>query len=135
MQIFQVKTKPFSGSNYREVYHHATHYYRALIAGTRRRPYMRSRYFKKQKIFLGLFWQHLFDKNVHDRTRRMKYLRCAIELIAESPREPITVENPNDKSGLLHRFYGATPDGQIFIVQIKQDKRTRDKWFISVFPT
>lgn len=33
----------------------------------------------------------------------------------------------------MHRFYGITKDGHEFCVQIKQNKRTGRKDFISVF--
>ncbi len=35
----------------------------------------------------------------------------------------------------LHRFYGQTKSGELFCVQIKQDKRTGRKDFMSVFPS
>ena len=95
---------------------------------------MRSVYFKKEKIFLELFWRHLYEKkNFRDQLRRMKYFACAIDLIRNSHFEPISKENPNRRSEILHRFAGATIDDDLFFVQIKEDKRTGQKWFMSVF--
>lgn len=34
---------------------------------------------------------------------------------------------------MLHRFYGKTKDGQTFCVQVKEDKRSNRKDFMSVF--
>ena len=34
---------------------------------------------------------------------------------------------------LLYRFYGVTKDGNYFCVQVKEDKRTKRKDFMSVF--
>ena len=34
---------------------------------------------------------------------------------------------------MLHRFYGVTKDGVYFCVQVKEDKRTGRKDFMSVF--
>lgn len=95
---------------------------------------MRSAYFDKQKVFLGLFWQHLHEKNLRDKARRVAYFSCAIELIQKTRHDPTTKENPNRKGEFVHRFAGSTPDNEIFFVQIKEDRRTNQKWFISVFP-
>ena len=96
---------------------------------------MRSAYFDKQKIFLGLFWQHLHEKeNVRDKVRRLKYYPCAIELIQKSRVEPTSKENPNRPGEIVHRFAGSTPDNELFFVQIKEDKRTNQKLLMSVFP-
>lgn len=102
---------------------------------SKRRTYVRSAYFNKNKIFLDLFWQHLFDKEKwQDRFRRLKYFGCAIELIQESRFAPKSKENPNNPSEILHRFYGSTAEKDAFYVQIKEDKRTGQKFLISTFP-
>jgi len=102
---------------------------------SKRRPYIRSAYFKKSKIFLGLFWSHLHDKQGwDDRVRRLKLFPCAIELIQKSTYNPESKDNLNRPSEILHRFYGATQEGENFCVHIKEDKRTEEKFFISVFP-
>ena len=64
----------------------------------------------------------------------MKYFPCAIELIQKSRVEPSSKENPNKRSEILHRFAGATKDSEIFFVQIKEYKKTDQKWLMSVFP-
>ena len=56
------------------------------------------------------------------------------ELIKKSRVEPTTKENPNTPSELLHRFTGATKGNDIFFVHIKEDRRTGQKYLISVFP-
>lgn len=66
--------------------------------------------------------------------RRLKYFPCAIELIQKSRFEPESKENPNKRTEILHRFTGVTKENDIFFVQIKEDKRTGQKWLISVFP-
>ena len=72
--------------------------------------------------------------NHRDKLRRMKYLPCAIDLIKKSNFEPTTKENHNNKSELFHRFYGITKNRRLFIVQIKERRRTGEKWLMSVFP-
>ena len=123
-----------SGTNWKEVTKKAYGHYKDITGRSKRRPYVRSAYFDKQKIFLGLFWQHLHEKNFRDRTRRLKFFPCAIELIQHSHCEPRTTQTLERPSELLHRFAGGTKDGQSFFVQIKEDKRTGEKWLISVFP-
>jgi hypothetical protein len=64
----------------------------------------------------------------------MRYLPPAIELISNSRLEPISKENPNKRTEVLHRFVGVTIDKDIFFVQIKEDKKTGKKYFISTYP-
>ncbi|MFH0820340.1 MAG: hypothetical protein V1908_01055 [Candidatus Peregrinibacteria bacterium] len=132
--IFCVKSKRLAGTDYHEVYTNAVRCYKQAKAKSKRRPYIRSAYFKGSKIFLELFWQHLKQKQRRDRMRRIKYLPCALELMQHSKFDPISRQNPNRTSEILHRFEGVTSDKYLFFVQIKEDKRTGQKWFISVFP-
>jgi len=135
MKSYRTKTKKLSGSDFHEVHRRALNLYKEIKKKTKRRPYIRSAYFKKDKIFLELFWQHLFDKpNWRDRTRRLKYFPCAIELIRKSGFEPESKENPNKRTEILHRFGGVTKENDMFFAQIKEDKRTGQKFLISVFP-
>ena len=64
----------------------------------------------------------------------MKYFACAIELIQKSRFDPESKESADRQSEMLHRFAGKSKDGQLFFVQIKEDKRSGEKSFISVFP-
>lgn len=135
MDFYHTKTMPAHGTSWSEVSTHVMRNVRDLKRKTKRRPYIRSCFFDKQKVFIELFWQHLYEKeNISDKTRRLKYLPCAIELIRHSYIQPETKENPNRKSELLHRFYGKTPKGDVFCVQIKEERRTGKKWLLSVFP-
>ena len=135
MQVYRCKSKKFSGSDFHEVRERAFGLYTEIKKKTKRRPYIRSAYFNKSKIFLDLFWHHLFEKeNWRDRMRRMKYFGCAVELIQKTRFEPVTKENPNKTGEILHRFYGLTSDNELFYVQIKEDKRKDQRFLISVFP-
>ena len=134
MKIYQSKVRKLSGSEYREVYIQVKNIYKEISSRTKRRPYIRSSYFKKDKIFLSYFWDHLWTKNWRDRVRRLKYFPCAIDLIKNSRVEPISKENPNRNSELLHRFAGITKEKELFFVQVKEDKRSGEKHFMSVFP-
>lgn len=102
---------------------------------SKRKPYIRSAYFHRDKIFIDYFWEHLFHKkNLRDKQRRIALYAAAIELIQNTRFKPESKENPNDKAQILHRFYGATKEKETFAVQIKEDRKSRKKYFISVFP-
>jgi len=135
MQIYQVKSDKLHGTNFSEVCKKAFSLYQIIKKKSKRRPYVRSAYFNKEKIFLELFWQHLHEKlNHRDKVRRVKYFPCAIELIQHSKFNPESKENVDRKSEILHRFAGKTKSGEMFFVQIKANKKSGQKWFMSVFP-
>ncbi|MBI4262026.1 hypothetical protein HY624_00695 [Candidatus Uhrbacteria bacterium] len=136
MQVYKTRVHKFSGSDFHEVHPQAFGLYTKIKKKSKRRTYVRSAYFNRDKIFLDLFWTHLFAKaNWRDRVRRMKYFGCALGLIQESRFEPRSKENPNKPSEILHRFYGLTAENELFCVQIKEDKKRSQKFLISVFPT
>lgn len=134
IKAYQVKAKKLPGTNYSQVRKGAFSLYSTIKKRSKRRTHIRSAYFKKDKIFLALFWQHLNDKHHKDRTRRLKYFSCAIELIHHSKFNPTSIENVDRKSEILHRFMGITSENEVFYVQIKENKRNAQKYLISVFP-
>lgn len=134
MTIYQTKSHPFRGTDEKEIRKKALLYYRNVTGKTRRKPYLRSVYFKKEKIFLELFWVHIWQKGMRDRQRRLKLLPCAFELIEKTRDKPEIRKNPNNTNELLYRFHGTTLFGQKFIVQIKERIGTKRKWLMSVFP-
>ncbi len=135
VQIYRTKAKRLPGTHWHQVIKKAFGQYKKIKSKTKRRPYVRSAYFNKEKIFLELFWNHLHEKaNIRDKTRRLKYFPCAIELIENSKYSPTSKENPNRSSEILHRFIGSTPQDEVFFVQIKEEKKSGQKWLISIFP-
>lgn len=135
MKYFQTKAEKLAGTNYKEVYQKAFRHYLEIKRRSKRRTYIRSAYFNKGKVFLSLFWQHLHDKfSLKDKIRRVKYFPCAIELIKKSHFGPASKENVDKKSEILHRFAGVTKDGTVYFVQIKEYKRSGEKFLISIFP-
>ena len=134
MKAYPTKARKLPGTHWWQVSKKAFGLYSQIRKKTKRRPYIRSAYFDKEKIFLELFWRHLHEKsNIRDKTRRVKYFPCAIELIEKSRFEPSKKPNPNRKNEEVYRFAGMTPEQDIFYVQIKEDK-TGAKWLMSVFP-
>ena len=131
---FQTKFLPLPGTNYKEVYKAAVEIYSGIEKRTKRKPYLRSAYFHKQKIFFDYFWTHLLQKPFSERVRRLKFFSAAVELIRESRNHPLTVQNPSKETEILHRFAGNSKDKKLFYVQIKENKRTGRKQLMSVFP-
>jgi len=134
MKVYQTKAKKLPGSNYHEVYAAARNYYNEIKKKTKRRPYIRSAYWKKEKVFFDYLWQHLAQKTPRDRMRRLKFLNCAIELIKNSRQEPTELISKNNVHEILYRFAGITKDKELFLVQIKEDVKTGAKYFMSCFP-
>lgn len=135
MRFYQTKAGKIPGTDFHEVHKKAFDLYEQIRRRTKRRAYIRSIYFKKDKIFLALFWEHLWDKHKwQDRMRRLKFYAAALELIQNSRSEPKSKENPNKPGEMLHRFAGSSKEKELFYVQIKEDKSTGQKYFISVFP-
>lgn len=134
METYTTKVKRLTGSTYNDVYPKAKALYKVIEARTKRRPYVRSVYFKKEKIFLDYFWNHLQGKNWKDRFRRLQQYPCALDLLKNSHSVPFSKENPEKHSETLYRFKGINGNGEIFFVQIKEDRRNGKKDFMSVFP-
>jgi hypothetical protein len=132
---YKTRTKKLPGTHWHQVMKKAFGLYKEIKSKTKRRPYIRSAHFDKEKIFLGIFWQHLHEKtNLNDKTRRLKYFPCAVELIQNSRIKPTTKPSKEEINVLLHRFGGITQDGDRFFVQIKEYTKNNQKWLISMFP-
>ena len=134
MKVFQTTTIKLPGTDFHEIHSKARFVYKKIKSKSKRKPHIRSAYFKKDKIFLDYFWQHLQQKNWKDRNRRLKYYPCALDLIKNSRIDPTSKQNPNNPTEILHRFAGLTKEKELFFVQIKEDKKTDQKYFMSVFP-
>lgn len=135
MNEYKTKSRKLPGTHWRKVINDAVTVYKKIINKTKRRPYIRSAYFDKEKIFLGLFWHHLHEKtNIRDKTRRLKFFSCAMELIQNSKCKPTTQNSKEEQNIRLHRFAGISADGDHFFVQIKENIDSDQKWLISIFP-
>jgi len=131
---YQTKAGKLPGTDDQEVLKQAQEIYKRIKSKSRRKPYIRSAYFNKQKVFFDFFWRHLAEKKSRKvRTQRLKYFKCTLELVEKSRNEPISKENPNKRNETLHRFAGLTKDKELFFVQIKEDRRTDTKYLMSVF--
>ncbi len=132
-EIYITKTKKLSGTNGTELFRHAHSEYHLIVLGSKRKPYLRSAYFNKEKVFLDYFWNHLRSKNWNDRIRRLRFYSCALDLIKNTRAHP-TLESSISNSVKLHRFFGMNKQGERFAVQIKEYTKRKEKHFISVFP-
>lgn len=130
--VYKTKIDKLSGSSFKEIEKQAKKIFRSIK--TKRTPYLRSKYFKGEKVFLNIFWKHLYDKHEKDRTRRLKFYECALDLIKNTTQDPTTKDNPNKLEEILWRFWGITKNNEFFRVQIKENKRSKRKDFISIIP-
>ena len=130
MQAWKVKSSIIPGKVYGSVNKIARSIFHVIERRSKRKPYIRSKYFHKQKVFLSFFWDHLATKWPRDRVRRLKYFVCALEVIRHSPFDPEVVANPNNKQELFYRFYGQVKNSGTFVVQIKKDGLSDiSRWF------
>lgn len=134
MIAYRTKKSKLHGTSYKEIEKNAFLIFKEIKSHTKRIPYVRSKYFRREKVFLNLFWSHLHQKREKDRVRRLVFYDCDLDLIKNSALDPETRENFQKKDELLHRFLGATRNNEKFIVQIKENKRTRRKDLISIYP-
>lgn len=132
MEIYQSKRKEIPGLNFKEVEKIAKSQFKLIKKKAKTIPYVRSAYFKKEKVFLNIFWSHLYEKREDERTRRLKFFECAIDLIKNSKVKPVIVTSKLNKSETLYRFMGRSGSGNTFFVQIKENKNHR-KDLISIF--
>lgn len=133
-EIYRTKILKISGSNYQEVSRTSKSKFNLIKSKSKRKPYLRSKYFSGEKIFLDIFWTHLHQKNPKERFRRLKFYGCALDLIANSRCKPDIKYDSRNSSVRLYRFSGVTQEGEIFFVQIKETLNTGQKHFMSVFP-
>lgn len=135
MKAYHSKYGKLPGSSLEELVKHARREYHIIQKKSpKRAPYVRSKYFTKDKIFISNFWDHLNQKSPKERIRRLKLYSCAIDLLRKNNFPPDTIFKNEDLNSALHRFCGQTKNGEYFFVQVKENKRTNRKDFISVFP-
>lgn len=130
--FWKTKSSSLQANTYSVMRNLALQHFKVIERKSKRKPYVRSKYFKKQKIFFDFFWIHLFEKNPKDRTRRLKFLPNAIELIENSTYPPRIVFKNSKET--LYRFYGMNTLNQRFVIQIKETSRDESRYLISVFP-
>jgi hypothetical protein len=133
-QIFQSKFAHLKTDNYNDLERQARKLHQQIVARTKRNPYVKSKYFANQKIFVNLFWNHLNEKHRIERKRRLVFYKCAIDLLRNSTKAPDSKINPKNPREVLHRFYGKSSDGMHFAVQVRESLRNDNKFFMSVFP-
>lgn len=118
----QTKSSKLPGTSFAEVKKAALQVFKEVERKTTR------------KVFFEFLWKHLCQKNPVERTKRLKLFKCTLELIGNSRNKPESKEHPRNKSEILYRFGGLTKGGQISFIQIKEDRKTGELDFMSVFP-
>jgi hypothetical protein len=135
MPVYKSKFSKIRITSHAAIVREARRQYHILQKRTpRRQAYVRSAYFSKDKIFINQYWDHLKQKHPADQVRRLQLYNCALDLIRYSTISPQTIYSNMDKEHALHRFEGIANDGVRFYVQIKENKRTNRKDFMSCFP-
>jgi hypothetical protein len=132
-QIYSSRYGLLPGSSYDEVVAAARKEFNTIRKITKRQPYVRSKYFRGDKIFMTIFWDHLMQKHPKERRKRLKFYMAAIDLLRHTTQHPETSIETTQQQVFLHRFYGSTSEGVEFCVQVKVDKRSGRKDFMSVF--
>ncbi len=131
----KLKTSKIKGTDYPEVYKKAYNFYKIIKKNcNKRRPHVRSKYFMNQKVFLELFWVHLHQKNTGERQRRVAFLPAAVEFILNSVDKPSMVALSSKSSEIFYRFRAEASNGEVFFIQIKEHKKSGQKWLMSIFP-
>lgn len=134
-RVYKSKVPQLSGTSYREVIAVARKQYHLVQKRTpRRQPYVRSVYFKKDKIFINQYFEHLNQKNAADRLRRLKFFAAGIDTIRNCHVAPVAMQNPSKADETLYRYDAITKDGAKFAVQLRENKVTKRKDFMSTFP-
>lgn len=69
MSVYQSKYGLLPGSSYDEVVAAARKEFNTIRKLTKRQPYVRSKYFRGDKVFVTIFWDHLMQKHRGDRAK------------------------------------------------------------------
>lgn len=134
MKAYRSKYDVLAGTDYSEVTKNARKEYMKVQHLTKRQPYVRSSYFGKDEVFINIFWNHLAQKRKGEQIVRAKLLLAAFDLLRNTTYDSVNVFDSTNPQIILHRFAGETKSGIKFCVQVKQNKRTGRKDFMSVFP-
>jgi len=136
VKVYQSKYNKLPGTSYEELTKAARKIYHDIEKQSKRTPYVKTNkhsHFAGKKIFLNMFFVHLDQKSRINRKRRLKYFRAGLDLIKNTKFEPIIKQNPNKDREVLYRFAGITADGELFYVQLKDNKRG-NIYLMSVYP-
>jgi hypothetical protein len=128
---YKSRYSKLTGVNENELWHKARLVYGATVKSKRRKPYVRSKYFKNEKVFLDMFWSHTNSKKPKVRRARLMFYQCGLDLIHNTTYKP---KEDYIKGNLCYKFWGYSRDNEEFCVQIKQESKG-GKWLMSVFPT
>ena len=120
MNVYTSKYPRLPGSSYDEALNHARQEYNVIAHSTKRQPYVKSKYFNGNKVFLKVFWDHVMQKRLKERTRRLRFYRAALDVLRHSQITPETTFNADDRNILLHRFYGVTKDASTSVYRLRK---------------
>lgn len=89
MIVYRSKYSQLRGTSYAEVISVARAEYHTVQKRTPRRiPYVKSKYYTKDKVFINTFWDHLNQKSKTGRVRRLKLYACGLDLLRSTTITP-----------------------------------------------
>ena len=132
-QYWKVKAKPLPGSKLVVARSAFNKFFTKTFSGSKRKPYIRSKFFGKRKVFVHLFREHTYQKHRQEQIRRLKLFPAALDLIIHSTCKPLSKSHQTKSYLMLHRFYGRFSNGKAFAVQISENKKRSELFFLSVF--
>ncbi|MDR0956220.1 MAG: hypothetical protein LBM73_03780 [Candidatus Nomurabacteria bacterium] len=121
-----------SGAGYDDRQKKALAIYDVIKRSTHRKPYIRSKIFSGDKIFLDNFWPHFYQKRRPDRDRRIVFYAAALDLLSHSTLKPITKAG-RVRGEKYHKLFGITANRYKFVVQVRENPRG-GKYLMSIFP-
>lgn len=130
MGVYHTKCEALSGTSWKETHAAAKDAHKSYIGSARRRAYIRSPLFQRDKVFIDTYWRTLGTRNFRDRQRRLSFLPCGLELIKHAH---FSKQEVVESKRRYYHFDGVTPAGKSFSVHIKEDGAGR-RYLMSVFP-
>ena len=65
MHVYTSKYPQLPGSSYNESLNHARREHSIIAHSTKRQPYVKSKYFNGNKVYLKVFWDHVMQDSRH----------------------------------------------------------------------
>ncbi|AFM23715.1 hypothetical protein Desti_0997 [Desulfomonile tiedjei DSM 6799] len=117
--MYQCKSQPITARKNKRVIEEARRFIAEWRAESRAsRPCVRVRLFgRKERVFIDDFHYHIEKKSPADMIGRYRLVPCVKELLKHSEEKPVINEKGN------WELEGVTPDGKVFRVIIRPEKR------------
>lgn len=132
MKVYRSKYIKITGTSYEEIIRNARKQHQVIKKRTKRQPYIRSKYFNRDKIFVNLFWEHLMQKHRGEQQQRARFYLCAIDLLRNNTHDPRTIFTYGNLNIMLHRFIGISKDKEFLRTSKTKQKNWSQRFYICV---